>query len=82
MSTTKEDLSRWFDNGLLVQATHMIIVCDTYDYEDFPVYVYATQDVKAEQAHQANKPMQKIMEIYNLSLNKEVQLNEPRSYNI
>jgi|ERR1039458_6306432 hypothetical protein len=37
--TTKEDLRRWFNEGVELKATHMIVVCDTFDHEDYPVYV-------------------------------------------
>ena len=46
MGTTAEDIGRWFDEGVEEGATHMIVVCDTYDYEDYPVFVKKGQDVR------------------------------------
>jgi hypothetical protein len=45
----------------------MIVVCDTFDWEDFPSYVMPYEDVvqMAQQRHGTN--MQKVMEVYNLS---------------
>lgn len=48
MSTTLEDLHRWFREGVRQKATHMIVACDTFDYEDYPIYVSKEQDVREE----------------------------------
>lgn len=37
MSTTKEELREWIKRGKSAKATHMIVVCDTFDHEDYPV---------------------------------------------
>ena len=37
--TTNTDIGEWFDDGVELGASHMIIVCDTFDHEDYPVYV-------------------------------------------
>lgn len=29
----------WLAQGKRLKATHLIVVCDTYDYEDYPVFV-------------------------------------------
>ena len=67
MSTTIEDLKRWFNRGKEIGATHLIVVCDTFDWEDYPSYVMPQENVvaKAEGYHGPN--MQKVMEVYNLS---------------
>lgn len=79
--TTTEKLSEWFDEGKAKGATHMIIVCDTYDWEDFPVFVYAPQNVRKRETTENSKEMQKIMEVYNLSLDKQMQLDQMRALN-
>lgn len=33
MGTTQQEISEWFDRGVKEGATHMIVVCDTFDYE-------------------------------------------------
>jgi hypothetical protein len=79
--TTRAQLSQWFDNGLHAGATHMIIVCDTFDYDDYPVYVTTEQSVSEEIQRMTNSPMQKVMEVYQLGGNKEAQLAQDRAYN-
>lgn len=61
-------------------ATHMIVVCDTYDWEDYPVYVSPDQDVhKIAAGHNGN--MQRVMEVYKLSMDMNAQLNQHRVFN-
>lgn len=51
MAATRMDILRWIDQRP-EDATHMIVVCDTYDWEDFPVYVTANEDVHEVEAKQ------------------------------
>lgn len=79
--TTRQQIGEWFDKGLEQKATHMIIVCDTYDWENYPVYVKSTEKVKEIFSNYNNKNMQKVMEVYNLALDKNEQLNDHRVFN-
>ena len=81
MSTTRETLSEWFDRGTQQKATHMIVVCDTFDHEDYPVYVMPGQDA-AKIAAEYSKDMQRVMEVYKMSIDKATQLNARRVYNL
>ena len=60
----------------------MIVVCDTYDWEDFPIYV--SKDESVHKVYDANNGvnMQQIMEVYSFSdkYTKEGQLNERRAF--
>lgn len=77
---TQEDIKRWFLEGKKQKATHLIVVCDTFDYEDYPVYVKKGEDVrKVENEHNGN--MQRVMEVYNLRMPMQKQLDEYRSFN-
>ncbi len=78
---TKKMISAWFDGGIEQGATHMIIVCDMYDLDDYPVYVTLDEDVRVIEAHYTNKNMQKVMEVYNLQMEKQPQLDAVRSFN-
>lgn len=67
--TSKKEIEQWFRDGVEQGATHMIVVCDTFDYEDYPVYVASDQNfrkiVSKYQLSAGN--MQKVMEVYDLS---------------
>jgi hypothetical protein len=59
----------------------MIVVCDTFDYEDYPVYVKPGEDVHKIASGYDRVNMQKVMEVYNLSMDRETQLNQHRAFN-
>jgi hypothetical protein len=63
MGTTISKLKDWFDEGVAKGATHMIVVCDTFDYEDYPVYVLPGEDFDVEYAKYDMVNMQRVMEV-------------------
>jgi hypothetical protein len=77
--TLKSTIESWFDRGVKEGASHMIVVCDTFDYEDYPVFV----DTVEEARKRFNNPgeMQRVMEVYNLKMDKKAQLNQNRVFN-
>lgn len=81
MAATKTDIEGWFERGLVQGATHMIVVCDTFDHEDYPVFVSPEQSSREVAAAYDDKNMQRIMEVYDLRLDKAVQLAEHRVFN-
>jgi len=83
MSTSKQDISEWFDRGVKQKATHMLVVCDSFDHEDYPVYVKASESVreKYNEYEQGKHSMQSVMEVYCLGKNKAKQLAQLRSFN-
>ena len=81
MSTTRDDIRRWLELGKKKGSTHLIVVCDTWDWEDFPVYVEPNEDVHKIEKEHSGQNMQKIMEVYNISKDWETQIKEGRSFN-
>jgi hypothetical protein len=75
MATTKEDIKNWIDSAPK-GTTHMVVVCDTFDYEDYPVYVSKKDNVHevVGKYSGANTHMQKVMEVYNLKKSIKEQL--------
>lgn len=67
MATTREDIRGWLKEGRREKATHVVIVCDTFDYEDYPVNVKKGEDVRAVVAKYSGPNMQKVMEVYSLT---------------
>ena len=85
MPTGKKEIGEWFDRGKKQKATHMIIVCDTFDYEDYPVYVMKGEDVRDVISKYRMMKMSRVMEVYNLTMDKKGQIDTPwgvRTYNI
>ena len=77
MTCTMNDIEQWLDNAGK-DDTHMLVVCDTFDYDDYPVY---TKDVHESIKHYHAASMQTIMEVYNLSMDIDEQLNTNRVWN-
>ena len=81
MGTTKRDIREWLKKGKDEGATHVIVMCDTFEYEDYPVMVMPGQDIRKEANDRDGKNMAKLMEVYNLSIDWEEQLEEHRARN-
>lgn len=79
--TTRMDLKVWFDMGVKQGATYMIVVCDTFDYGDYPAYVTKEENIHDCISYYRRASMQRIMEIYDLSIDRDKQLSTPRVYN-
>lgn len=80
MATTRQDIIGWFKRGKDQGATHMIIVCDTYDWEDYPVYVMPDEDVHKKHSQYSGPNMQKVMEVYNLQKDMDSQMKQHRNF--
>jgi hypothetical protein len=81
MAATKSDIKRWFEEGVSDGATHMIVVCDTFDHEDYPVFVRQGEDVREKEATYQGRDMQRVMEVYNLGMDMGDQLSQHRAFN-
>ena len=81
MATTKNEIREWFLRGIEQGATHLVVVCDTFNHDDYPVFVESNENVKEVESEYNGKNMQKVMEVYNLSKDMENQLNQFRAFN-
>ncbi len=80
MAASREDIRRWFIDGKTQGATHMIVVCDTFDHEDYPVYVKPGEDVRKKTLECSEAEFSWVMEVYSLNQDMESQLNERRAF--
>jgi hypothetical protein len=67
MTATREDIEGWLDRGVQEGATHLIVACDAFDHDNYPVFVKPGQDVVAEVARIRGQRMQTVDEVYDLS---------------
>lgn len=79
MATSINDLRRWLKQGKDKKASHMMIICDTFDWKEYPIYVMPTQIAKDIYNSFHMKNEQKVMEVYNLFKDIDIQLNKYRS---
>lgn len=82
MTTTKEDIDNWFERGIASLNRWMIVVCDTFDHDDYPVFVGEHSDFWKKFKEYDGKNMNRIMEVYDLSLDKYSQINKTRCWSV
>jgi hypothetical protein len=80
MSTSRADISRWFDEGVNQGASRLIVVCDTFEYEDYPLYVKTDAEFDTKFAQYNGINMQIVMEVYDLNADKAEQMVELRTF--
>ncbi len=81
MTTTKALIREWLDGGLARGATHMIIVCDGFSHDDYPVCVMPGEKVAKVVNEYRLKSMQRIVGVCDLTMDIESQLKEQRTLN-
>ena len=82
MTATIRDIMDWLDEAKRKKATHLIVVCDTWDHDNYPVYVYKGDDVRTVAGKYMGQNMQRIDEIYNMHMDLDTQLSATRAYNL
>lgn len=73
------EILEWLEEGERLGATHMMVVCDTFDHEDYPIYVMPHQNIH-DLVDEFSRNMQRVEEIYSFALDLEQQLNEFRAF--
>lgn len=81
MAATKEDIRRWLQRGHIKRATHVVVICDTLEYEDFPLLVMPGEDPRKIVKDRDGINMERVMEVYNLALDDEEQIAQRRVFN-
>ena len=62
--TTRKMVEDWTREGKEQGAKHTIIVCDCFDYEDYPVHIFPHDDLAAKiREYNDYSKMSKIMEV-------------------
>jgi len=79
MPATKNNLIKWFQIGVKNNQSYMIIECDTYNFDDFPIYTNSLEEFEEEYKKVSSRRNQ-IMEVYDLKIDMNLQMNEDRSF--
>lgn len=80
MAATKEQIGRWFDEGVAQGASHMVVICDTFSYDDHPVFCNSSAEARSKAGNPG--PMQKTMEVYCLAGDKQKQLDQAHCWQL
>jgi hypothetical protein len=76
MATDKATIRRWVTAAKDKGYRWVIIACDTFDYDDYPVEIEDNLEKFWQEYKKYNKNMQRVMEVYDLVWDIEYQLNE------
>lgn len=81
MAASRSDINAWLDRLYDDDdVTHMIVVCDSFDWEDYPVYVTKGENVREKESEYKDKSMQRVMEVYSASHDRDSQMTERRAF--
>lgn len=80
--TRRSEIADWFDRGVVDGKSHMLVAVDSFDNEDYPVYVQDAAAARSEYERLHGNNMQRVMEIYDLGMDKDTQLNEARAFHL
>lgn len=75
--TSLATIKEWYDRGDDGTHSHMVVMCDTFDYEDYPMYVTKGEDPRERASRNADK----VMECYSYALGWDVQSKQFRAQN-
>ncbi len=64
MAASTEDIERWKERAKKIGATHIISVWDTFDNDDYPVYVMPEEDLEERKKKYDKVNMQRINEVF------------------
>jgi len=73
--TGKDEIAKWFESGVEGGHRYMMIGVDTFDRDEYPVYVNTISEGRIEA-----KKHEKFMEIYDLQGNMQEQLKQRRAW--
>ena len=81
MATSQEDIKRWLETAKEKGATHVVVVCDTFDWSNYPVYVMPGRDARAIADANNGPNMTMLMEVYNMAIPIAEQMAQRRAFN-
>lgn len=67
MAATREDVDAWIKDAKSMGAKHIISVCDTFDWDDYPVYVMPGEDLAERKKKYNGENMQRINEVITIN---------------
>lgn len=78
--TERAEIARWCRRGAADGAAYVIVCCDTFDHDDYPVYVAPNEDFWDAYERHNGRNMQRVMEVYDLGPPLDAQLAEHRAF--
>ena len=63
MAASREDVNRWIDMAKEKKTPFILSVCDTFDWDDYPIYCENTKELLEKHLTHDGVNMQRINEI-------------------
>lgn len=82
MATSRSEIMAWLNRGKAQDASHVVVVCDTFDYDDFPVFCSSRDEAVKINDEYEKKEGYRVMEVYDLSLSIPDQMAERRAFHL
>jgi hypothetical protein len=82
VATNRVEIAQWLAHAQDEGASHLLIVCDGFDYEEYPVLVMPEENVEEKIDEYNAKAMQNVMEVYHMQIDIPMQLGQTRAWNI
>jgi len=67
MAASREDVNRWVKTAKDEGYRYIISVCDTFEWEDYPVYIKEGENLEEAKLKYDGVNMQKINEVIDLN---------------
>lgn len=80
MAATKAEIAAWFQQGMHMGQAFMLVVCDGFTNEDYPVYAATEKELRHKADDLNGRNMQHVLESYDLKLDMQIQLAEVRAW--
>ena len=61
--TTKAEVQAWVDEAKTLNMPYVVVVCDCFDYSDFPVFCKNYERAQAVVVEYMNKELHRVMEL-------------------
>ena len=75
MAASREDVDRWIVQAKKDKMKYIISVCDTFDWDDYPVYCKNEKELEEKRVEYSNKSMQRINEV--ITIEEDGTVTEP-----
>ena len=67
---TEEDIKRWLGKAASNGYTHILVVCDTFDYSTYTVYCTGKLDYVSKCKHYRQQDMQRVDETIEITIKR------------
>lgn len=81
MTASRGDIEYWLDEAKRQGARYLIVGLDPFDYENFPIYIMPEQEIW-DRLDGLRRSGNSFDEVYDLSLDIDMQLRESRAMHL